>query len=178
MTSTPFNDMRGTLSDGHTLRMQRRLPGPIERVWSYLTDSDLRRQWLASGTMTLRPGASFELVWRNDELSNSAAERPEGFSTESRATCQLVEVEAPRRMRYIWPGVGEVSIDLEAVDGEVMLTLTHRQLVGDRLILNVCAGWHAHLVLLAAHLEGNEPPSLWSTWKRLRMDYEEQLCAK
>ena len=177
MTSIAFNDVRGTLADGNTLRMQRRLPGPIERVWSYLTDSDLRRQWLASGTMTLRPGASFELLWRNDELSKSATERPEGFSAESRATCRFVEVEPPRRMRYLWPGVGEVSIELEAVDDEVMLTLTHRQLIGDRLILNVCAGWHAHLILLAAHLEGHQPPSLWSTWKRVRKDYEEQLCA-
>ena len=177
MTATPFNNVRGTLAGGHTLQMQRRLPGPIERVWSYLTDSDLRRQWLASGTMTLQPGASFELVWRNDELSSSAAERPDGFSAESRATCQFVEVEPPRRMRYLWPGVGEVSIELEAVEGEVLLTLTHRQLVGDRLILNVCAGWHAHLVLLVAHLEGTRPPSLWSTWKRLRKDYEEPLCA-
>jgi uncharacterized protein YndB with AHSA1/START domain len=44
------------------LRIQRLLPGPIERVWAYLTESDLRRQWLASGTMQLQPGASFELV--------------------------------------------------------------------------------------------------------------------
>ncbi len=115
MTAPRFNDQRGTLTDDHTLRIQRSLPGPIERVWSYLTDSDLRRQWLASGTMSLQPGASFELVWRNDELSNSSAERPDGFEAESRATCQFVEVEPPRLMRYIWPGVGEVSIELEAV---------------------------------------------------------------
>jgi len=178
MTASRFNDMRGTLADANTLRMQRRLPGPIERVWSYLCDSDLRRQWLASGTMTLQPGASFELVWRNDELSSSAAERPDGFTAESRATCQFVEVQPPRRMRYIWPGVGEVSIELEEVGDEVMLTLTHRQLMGERLILNVCAGWHAHLELLVAQLAGKKPPSLWSTWKRLRKDYEEQLCAK
>lgn len=177
MTASRFNDLRGTLADASTLRIQRRLPGPIERVWSYVTDSDLRRQWLASGTMTLQPGASFELVWRNDELSASAAERPEGFSAESRATCQFVEVEPPRRMRYMWPGVGEVSIELEPVGDEVMLTLTHRQLVGEHLILNVCAGWHAHLELLVAHLAGSQPPSLWGTWKRLRKGYEEQLCA-
>jgi uncharacterized protein YndB with AHSA1/START domain len=177
MTASQFNDTLGTLADGHALRMQRRLPGPIERVWSYLTDSDLRRQWLASGAMALQAGTSFELLWRNDELSSSAAERPEGFSAESRATCQLVEVEPPRRMRYLWPGVGEVSFALEAVGDEVLLTLTHRQLLGDRLILNVCAGWHAHLVLLTAHLENTRPPSLWSTWKRLRKDYEAQLGA-
>ena len=177
MTALSFNDRHGTLSDGNVLRMQRRLPGPIERVWSYLTDSDLRRQWLASGTMPLQPGASFELVWRNDELSASPAERPDGFPAESRATCEFVELDPPRRMRYRWPGVGEVSFELEPLGNEVMLTLTHRQLSGERLVLNVCAGWHAHLALLVALLEGQRPPSLWSTWKRLRQDYEALTCA-
>jgi len=172
MTETPFNDTHGQLIDTGTLRIQRRLPGPIERVWSYLTDSDLRQQWLASGSMSLVPGASFELVWRNDELSSSPTERPDGFSAESRATCQLLEVDPPTRMRYTWPGVGEVSIDLEPLGSDVMLTLTHRQLSGEGLILNVCAGWHAHLSLLVAHSEGSQPPSLWSMWKRLRKDYE------
>jgi uncharacterized protein YndB with AHSA1/START domain len=177
MKDTRFNDMHGTLADAGVLRIQRRLPGPIERVWSYLTDSDLRRQWLASGTMSLRPGASFELVWRNDDLSSSPDERPDGFSSESRATCQLVEVEPPRRMRYLWPGVGEVSFELEPADGDVLMTVIHRQLSGERLVLNVCAGWHAHLALLVALLDGQRPPSLWSTWKRLREEYEALACA-
>lgn len=173
MTTSRFNDKHGVLTDGGTLRMQRRLPGPIERVWAYLTDGNLRRQWLASGTMNLQPGASFELVWRNDELSASPDERPDGFEAESRATCHFIEVEPPRRMRYVWPGVGEVCFELETVGSDVLLTLTHRQLSGERLILNVCAGWHAHLALLVAHVEGTRPPSLWSTWKRLRREYEE-----
>lgn len=175
MTDTPFNARHGVLAPDKSLRIQRLLPGPIERVWAYLTDSDLRRQWLASGMMTLNPGASFELVWRNDELSGSAAERPDGFSAESRATCRLVEVEAPRRMRYLWPEVGEVSIELEQVGADVLLTLTHRQLAGDRLILNVSAGWHAHLALLVARLADMPAPSLWATWKQLRAEYEELL---
>lgn len=177
MNSPGFNDQRGALADGQTLRLQRRLPGPIERVWSYLTDSDLRAQWLASGTMPLQAGASFELVWRNDDLSGSAAERPEGFDAESRATCRFIEVHAPHRLRYIWPGVGEVTIELEMIRDEVLLTLTHERLIGERLILNVCAGWHAHLALLIARVEGTAPPSLWATWKQLRKHYEEQLCA-
>jgi uncharacterized protein YndB with AHSA1/START domain len=172
MTETRFNDRHGVLAPDKSLRIQRRLPGPIERVWSYLTDSDLRRQWLASGTMRLQPGASFELVWRNDELSNSAAERPEGFPAESCATCQFIEVDPPRRMRYIWPGVGEVTMELEADGADVLLTLTHRQLVGERLILNVSAGWHAHLALLVARLDGTVAPSLWATWKQVRTEYE------
>lgn len=178
MTGTRFNDSHGVLTPDKSLRIQRRLPGPIERVWAYLTDSDLRRQWLASGTMQLQPGASFELVWRNDELSNSAAERPDGFSEESRATCQFIEVDPPRRMRYIWPGVGEVSMELEVSGADVLLTVTHRQLVGARLILNVSAGWHAHLALLVARLENAPAPSLWATWKKARSEYEEMSCAR
>lgn len=177
MTDTRFNDMHGVLAPDKTLRIQRTLPGPIERVWSYLTESDLRCQWLASGTMQLQPGASFELVWRNDELSDSAAERPDGFPAESRATCQFIEVHPPRRMRYIWPGVGEVSMELEAAGADVLLTVTHRQLLGERLILNVSAGWHAHLALLVARLENAVAPSLWATWKKVRTEYEELSCA-
>ena len=172
MTPHGFNDQHGQLSDGHTLRIQRRLPGSIDRVWSYLTDSELRRQWLASGPMTLQAGTSFELVWRNDELSASAAERPEGFSAESRAVCQVEEVDPPRRLRYVWPEVGEVTFELETVDDGVLLTLTHRRLSGEKLILNVCAGWHAHLALLVARVAGTTPPSLWATWKTLRAEYE------
>ena len=41
-------DAYGALSEPATLTIQRMLPGPIERVWSYLTESDLRRKWLAA----------------------------------------------------------------------------------------------------------------------------------
>ena len=177
MSDPQFNDQHGQLADGHTLRLQRRLPGPIDRVWAYLTDSDLRRQWLASGTMPLQVGASFELVWRNDELSASPAERPDGFDAESRATCLLEAVTPQRHLRYLWPDVGEVTIDLEPAGDAVLLTLTHRRLVGERLILNVCAGWHAHLALLVARLEGRPAPSLWALWTQLRAEYEALACA-
>ena len=80
-------------------------------------------------------------------------------------------------MRYTWPGVGEVSMELEAIGREVLLTVTHRQLAGEALILNVSAGWHAHLALLVARVEGSAAPSLWATWKTLRAEYEELSCA-
>ena len=80
-------------------------------------------------------------------------------------------------MRYVWPDVGEVTFELEPIGDDVMLTLTHRRLSGERLILNVCAGWHAHLALLVAHLEGTPVPSLWRTWKQLRDDYEARVGA-
>ena len=44
-------DAYGVLTEPATLTIQRMLPGPIERVWAYLTESDLRRKWLAAGEM-------------------------------------------------------------------------------------------------------------------------------
>ena len=46
-------DAYGELIEPATLKMQRLLPGPIERIWAYLTDSELRRKWLAAGTMEI-----------------------------------------------------------------------------------------------------------------------------
>jgi uncharacterized protein YndB with AHSA1/START domain len=60
----------GALTEPTTLEIQRLLPGPIERIWAYLTESEMRRKWLAAGDMEMRVGALFELVWRNDELTN------------------------------------------------------------------------------------------------------------
>jgi uncharacterized protein YndB with AHSA1/START domain len=49
MSDTQTADDYGVLTGTDTLTIQRRLPGPIERVWAYLTDGELRRQWLAAG---------------------------------------------------------------------------------------------------------------------------------
>ena len=73
-------DDYGVLTEPATLKIQRLLPGPIERVWAYLTESNLRRKWLAAGEMEMRPGAPFEFVWRNDELETPPGKRPEGAS--------------------------------------------------------------------------------------------------
>lgn len=177
MDARTDSEQFGTLIDASTLQLRRRLPGPIERVWAYLTDSDLRRQWLAAGDMSLMPGTSFELVWRNDELSASADERPEGFPVEHRASCRMTDVQAPRRLGFTWPGVGEVTIQLDPAGEDVLMTITHRRLADRSQILLVGAGWHVHADILAARLAGTTPPSLWNEWVRLRSEYERRVTA-
>ena len=39
----------GELLDESTVRFERMLPGPIERVWSFIVDSDKRKKWLCGG---------------------------------------------------------------------------------------------------------------------------------
>ena len=162
--------------DASTLVLQRLLPGNCERVWAYLTDGELRRRWLAAGTMHLAVGMSFEFVWRNDELS-SPGERPEGFGAEGRATCQITEVEPQRKLSFNWPGVGEVTFELEPQGQEVLLTVTHRGVPDRAMALMVGPGWHMHLDILQALCEEKKPGSFWSGWLRLRAEYEQRLPA-
>src|ERR1700730_6974914 len=92
----------GALIEPATLKIQRLLPGPIERVWAYLTESDLRRQWLAAGHMEMKVGASLELVWRNDELTNPSGQRPPGFSDEHRMQSRITDLDPPRKLAIAW----------------------------------------------------------------------------
>ena len=92
----------GALSEPATLTIQRMLPGPIERVWAYLTESDLRSKWLASGDMELKVGAPFELVWRNSELTDPPGKRPEGFGEEHRMESRILEIDPPRKLVFTW----------------------------------------------------------------------------
>lgn len=41
----------GEVVEPGTVRIERLLPGPIERVWAYLTDVDKRATWLAGGLL-------------------------------------------------------------------------------------------------------------------------------
>ena len=116
LATTP--DAYGELIEPTTLKIQRLLPGPIERVWAYLTDSDLRRQWLASGAMDLQPGAPFELTWHNDELSDPPGQKPEGFGSEHKMQSAITELDPPRRLAFTWNNTGGVSFELEPKGGD------------------------------------------------------------
>ena len=175
MLATP--DDYGALIEPATLKIERLFPGPIERVWAYLTESNKRRRWLAAGDMRLEPGAVFELVWRNDELTDPPGKRPEGFGAEKRGRCTILEVDPPRRLVYAWDGVGEVAFDLEQRAQQVLMTLVHRRIPDRKTELGVSAGWHAHLDVLAARLDGRTPEPFWDALTRLRADYARRLAA-
>ena len=102
MTQVAAPDAYGVLTEPATLTLQRLLPGSIDRVWAYLTESDLRRQWLAAGTMEMRVGAPVELVWRNNELMEDPGQPPEGFGGEHRMESEITELDPPFRLSISW----------------------------------------------------------------------------
>ncbi|HJU12296.1 MAG TPA: SRPBCC family protein [Candidatus Binataceae bacterium] len=175
MTKLENPDPYGVLIEPATLKIQRLLPGPIERIWSFLTESELRRKWLAAGDMEMKVGAPFELVWRNDELTDPPGQRPPGFGAERRMQSRITELEPPRKLSFAWEGSGDVSFELEPKGNEVLLTVIHRRLPNRGNLLGVGAGWHTHLDVLVARVTGHEPEPFWDGLMRLRKEYDQRL---
>lgn len=177
MTELATLSAYGELIEPLTLKIQRLLPGPVDRVWAYLTESELRRQWLAAGQMEMKSGAPFELVWRNDELSDPPGTRPDGFGAEHRLESHILALEPNRKLSIAW-NQGEVSFELEPAGDKVLLTVTHRRLPDRAQLLNVSAGWHAHLDVLATRIGGKpQTASFWDSWSRLKAEYDKRLPA-
>lgn len=172
MNDLSMLDAYGAMTGPDTLQIRRRLPGPIERVWRYLTKSDLRAKWLAAGEMEEREGAPFTLTWRNDALTEPPGARPEGFSEEHSMESRITRLEAPAALEFTWGENGAVLIELEAKGDEVLLTLTHRRLPEGEARQMIRAGWHAHLDVLVARAKGEAPAPFWDEWSRLRKEYE------
>lgn len=171
-----------TVAGPDTVRLERLLPGPIERVWSYLTEPDKRAKWLAGGPMELRVGGRAELKFRHADLSaeKTAPERfkkhSEGHSLHSRVTA----CDPPRLLAFTWGDEagkhGEVTFELTPRGKDVHLVLTHRRLPGRKEMLSVAGGWHAHVGILEDVLAGREPRGFWSTHAKLEKEYEARLA--
>jgi uncharacterized protein YndB with AHSA1/START domain len=169
----------GVVTDARTLRIRRTLPGPIERVWAYLTESEKRGRWLASGPMELRVGGRVELTFRNSELSAHAEPPPEKYEKHEGAGFhgQVTRCEPPRLLSYTWGDHSEVTFELTPRGADVLLVLTHRRLPDRSTMVKVGSGWHTHLDILLDHLAGRAPRPFWSTHARLEAEYERRLPA-
>ncbi len=177
MNGSTAPEAYGQLIENATLVIKRRLPGPLERVWQHLTDGELRRKWLAAGVMEQKVGASFELIWRNDELTQPPGIRPGGFGDEHRMTCEILEIAPQRKLTFSWSGTGDVTFELEAQGKDVLLTVTHRRISDRNMRLMIGAGWHMHLDVLVARSHGTETEPFWDGWSRLREEYDRLMPA-
>jgi uncharacterized protein YndB with AHSA1/START domain len=161
-----------------TIEMQRLLPGPIERVWDYLTKSDLRRQWLASGDMDLKTGTACELTWHHDETTNPPGKRPETVQATSQLSSRITLCEPPHKLGFVFWSDSEVIIELKPAGAKVLLTLTHRALPSRSMMVGVSSGWHAHLDVLAARLSATKIENFWDHWRGYKEIYEQRIPAE
>lgn len=166
-----------------TVRIERSLPGPIERVWSYLVDTDKRRSWLAGGTLETQRGGAVDLVFDNGKLTGHEDAPPPKYAAhagESHLGGRVLECEPPHLLVFTWgtrEDPSEVRFELEERGDTVSLVVTHRNLPDNDQMLSVSGGWHAHLDVLAARLDGRAPESFWLAHTRLEAEYAQRLAA-
>lgn len=170
----------GVITEAGAIRFERLLPGPIERVWEYLTVPEKRRLWLADGPMDLKPGGAMELIWRNSELARPDEETPERFRKHEGASMKgrIIRIEPPRLLVHSWDENGEVIYELAERGDKVLLILTNRKLPNRAEVVGVAGGWHSHLEVLAARLEGRQPPRFWDLVERVQREYEARIPAE
>lgn len=176
------DDGYGSISAPGTIRIERLLPGPIERIWSYVTEPERRRQWLAGGAIELRSGGCIEHIFRNADFAGSNETAPQKFASmdrEIRLAGQVRECRPPYLLVYTWNGndddPSEVRFELEERGKKVLLTVTHSQLAQRGMMTMVAAGWHTHLDILTALLEARTSDGFWAKFARLHAEYDRRI---
>lgn len=163
-----------TLVEPGTVKLERLLPGPVERVWAYITESDKRAKWLAAGEFDLRVGGKVRLEFDNGRLPN---EKPLPEKHKGRGKGQfegvITRLEPPRLLAHTWrwdSGDTEVSYELSPRGNQVLLTLVHRRLT-KALVGSVMGGWDVHTGILEDLLAGVEPRPFWATHDKVQPEY-------
>jgi len=172
----------GELLDESTVRFERLLPGPIERVWSYLTESEKRAQWLCGGDVESAVDGNVDMHFHNVSLSSDEdiprpekyKDRPEKMSFKGKVTRH----EPPHVLEHTWEfgeESSQVCYQLTEQGDKVRLVLTHRRLESADTVLSVSGGWHTHLNVLADVLEGSKRRPFYKMQTQFESEYSERL---
>lgn len=149
-----------------SLRFERLLDAPVEKVWQYLVNPELRARWFMAGPTDLAVGGTIGLTMDHDRLSDREVATPErfrpfvGHSWEERIT----RLEPPHVLAFTWDSgeAGEVTFELRDVSGRTRLVLTHTGLRGPEDAVNFGGGWLSHLSVLERRLRGEDVPDFWA----------------
>ena len=178
-----INEQPGKFSGPAEVRLVRTLPGPIERVWEYLTDSEKRSRWFAGGSLEQRKGGKVTLHFRHKDLAPDETP-PAGYEQHHdpghSMNGTVTRCEPPRVLAYTFgsDGESEVTFELTPQGKEVLLVVTHRATGGDvPYMADFGAGWHTHFAHLIALLEGAPRPPFWPMHTKLKADYEKLRIA-
>ena len=174
----------GELIDKHTVRFERLLPGPVERVWRYLTESDKRARWLCGGDVETRDGGHVDMHFHNLSLSTGDdiprpvkyRDQPEKVSF----TGVVTRCEPPYVLAHTWEfgeESSEVCYELSEQGDDVLLVLTHRRLATPNTVFDVSSGWHTHLNILVDVLVGQPLRPFYRMQTQYEAEYRERLSS-
>jgi len=148
-----------------TIRLERMLDAPVETVWRYLTQAELREQWFMGGT-DARPGAEFDLLVDHDKLSAGDVPYPEEYACKKGAVWHetVFRFEPPRLLATTFQGGknGTVTYELIPEGKRTRLVLTHSGITSGTGAQDFGGGWHSHLTVLEEKLAGRGVKDFWA----------------
>src|SRR5262245_41960688 len=160
-----------TLIEPGTVKLERLLPGPVERVWAYITEADKRARWLCGGEVELRVGGKVHMEFDQNSLTADTSPPPKYRGKETGSFIGTVTRLEPKRLlahTWTWDGSDtEVTYELAPRGKQVLLTIVHRRVHGKDLTASVMGGWDVHTGVLEDLLNGAEPRPFWKTHTRL-----------
>ncbi len=172
----------GELLDDSTVRFERLLPGPIERVWAYLTESEKRARWLCGGDVENTVDGHVDMHFHNVSLSSdNDIPRPEKYRDMPEKMSfvgKVLRCEPPTLLEHSWEFGEESSIvlyELSQAEDKVRLVLTHKRLESTDTVLSVSGGWHTHLNILVDVLNNENPRPFYKMQLRYESEYTERL---
>lgn len=163
------------------LEIFRDLPGPIDRVWDYLTKSDLRQKWLSAGEVSPEIGGTIVFAFDHSRLSKHPTPETHQDSGDQNMTGIVRVYDPPHHLAFSWPSAEaeaptEVVIRLTETEQGVRLHLRHEKLLSDAYKSGASAGWHTHLDILSDLLNGREGRDFWEYFLRLEQAYQQRLA--
>lgn len=157
-----------------TVRLERLLPGPIDRVWAFLTEPEKRKRWFAGGDMA--ESGAFNLFFQHSNITDEPG--PERFETAVEgfdSPCEMVRWDPPRALAFSWrgdTGASLVTWELFEKGADVLFVITHTELPNRDEMVDVSGGWHAHTDILEAVLRGTKPKPFWANIAELEKYYD------
>lgn len=137
---------KGEMLKVAAIRFERLLPGPIERVWDFLTRAELLPSWFGNGEIEARVGGAVTLM-------------------DGHIRGTVTQCRPPHLLAYTWNvfGPGDatspypesyLTLTLERKGEKVLLTLSHLPIL-ERFEKQNAMGWHTFLDLMEAALRGD-----------------------
>jgi uncharacterized protein YndB with AHSA1/START domain len=146
-------------------RMTRRFDRAPGVVWRTMTDAESLPLWLAAGRIELKLGGAVRLAFEGS-----------GAVIES----EVLALEDGTMLEFSWSQPGEplrpVRWDLASEGAGCQLTVTIKTPRGEDPG-RACAGWEAHMAMLAAALAGAPISFPFEVFKAAREGYKPKVAA-
>jgi uncharacterized protein YndB with AHSA1/START domain len=160
--------------------VERLLDAPVDRVWRYLTDPELRARWFMGGPIDPRPGGEIGFRIDHNAISPDPGQPPDWYAQweGSEHSHRILAIEPPRMLRFTWDKGSEVTWTLEpAGDGRTLFVILHEKLPDRGELIGVSGGWHSHSFVLAEVVAGRVPANFWKIHARVEGVYEASFGA-